>query len=461
MNKNDLFHSFNGIDNDIPQRSQRSRPPWVKWVTPAACLAVVLLAILLSKPLFGTNGPEEPSTADTPVIIESTGHTDSPTPPPEETTSGVDVNDPAIIWGGSDAVDSADDLGMMPTLPNQMAVTYALKAALDEAEDDDLFAIVVTKYRTIRGEESDRYNKETYGALLDAREQANEALAASAQKVTAELMDTFGISRREADARRYSVPEFMEARNAAKAAKSAVSSYLLEWNFDSSHYVLDQLVELGFTLVYDATDPAYQAYLSLIYPYTPLGVVIGTKAQICALDAEELGYYCCFHMAAKNAADYEVTDNYSHSEVHLTGDSKLTDELIAAYTENGGAALRVEVAIGYFGKEYTPEEMEQAALASTGLTWEEFQYCNDIEIVQRYIETKNRLMYHKDHNEELAVQLFAEHEFIEIRHSAEKFIAELTYQRALELVQNKEVAYIELVDQTPSVQSTLDSDGDL
>ena len=49
MNRKDLYHSFNEVDDDILERSETTekkskRPAWVKWGAMAACLCLVVLA---------------------------------------------------------------------------------------------------------------------------------------------------------------------------------------------------------------------------------------------------------------------------------------------------------------------------------------------------------------------------------------------------------------------------------
>ena len=64
MNRNDLYHSFNAIDDDILERSEtaqhtRKKPTWLKWGTIAACLCLVAALAVLRYPA------ESPYTADT------------------------------------------------------------------------------------------------------------------------------------------------------------------------------------------------------------------------------------------------------------------------------------------------------------------------------------------------------------------------------------------------------------
>lgn len=64
MNRNDLYHSFNAIDDDILERSEtaqhtRKKPTWLKWGTIAACLCLVAALAVLRYPA------ESPYTVDT------------------------------------------------------------------------------------------------------------------------------------------------------------------------------------------------------------------------------------------------------------------------------------------------------------------------------------------------------------------------------------------------------------
>lgn len=62
MNRNDLYHSFNAIDDDILERSEtaqhtRKKPTWLKWGTIAACLCLVAaLAVFRTLPYTAEGG---------------------------------------------------------------------------------------------------------------------------------------------------------------------------------------------------------------------------------------------------------------------------------------------------------------------------------------------------------------------------------------------------------------------
>ena len=123
---------------------------------------------------------------------------------------------------------------------------------------------------------------------------------------------------------------------------------------------------------------------------------------------------------------------------------------LAAYKENGGAALKVRIKPGWdddlWGEWVDPHVYAYEAI---GLhSEEEFNEAGpDIltsEKVDLFYEVLNK--YTNWVNEERFGSFFKEGELIEARGYAWDLIAELTCERALELCENKCIAYITLPD---------------
>lgn len=403
--------------------------------TAVLCLCLVFLLLGCSA---GTPPVSEPPAAESAPVP-----TPEPTPDPTPTPTPYDpFGDPAVLWS-----DELDYLGMStPRLPSGISVSYLLNAALEAAGDNDLLALtVVSLPKSVR-------NGEEYEALYAAYDRAQEHLSDTGLRVTAELQDALGISEQEADARKYSHPDVIRARADLRTATEALRAYVLTRNLEQNRALLDTLAEKGFIPVYDASDPAYHNYLASLDAQRAIATVIGTKAQLLALDPEELNSpYLTFAHALRDADTLEYRDSYTYFEIHLAADSKLTDELMAAYEENGGEALPVSVKIAYWGRVYGWQEAENKVLWDMG-----FGNITDLyaygtpEDEEEFHEKFDRLYYHLDYNEDVVTRLLREGELTRWdqweEYRACSFLAELTYERALELAQDKEIAYIGLPD---------------
>ena len=299
-----------------------------------------------------------------------------------------------------------------PELPNGVQASLELVEVVDQAENDDLIAFVVCGYprvegwRTVFGEE--------YDILYEAAETARKHLIEVSDQIVTDLAETRGISREEAKVRKFAVPEFIEARSVYYKALRERNSCKLIWDLEQSNGVLEKLAVLGFTILYDGSNPDFQDYL-IKFRCHPVGVAVGTKEQILALDSEALGFDLILKLAMKDSDNIGINDSYSE-KIRLTGDNKLTDELLAAYQENGGAALPVKVKIGYFGR-------------------------------------RSHTDYHKDYNYDVITRFLRDEELLQWDEFENyyhcNFYANLTYERAMEITQNKEIAYIELLTEYP------------
>ena len=362
--------------------------------------------------------------------------------------------------GTSDTADAAIEIiyadyidGNLFSDPNKIGsrvgASYSLVEVLEAADDDDLIAVVVGGFPLRDGGYGIDYGDgEEYKALSEARRLAEEELDDVADRIVQEMMDTRGISGEEARARKYNDPEFIAAREAYYIACRDMSAFTVNQKLEQSDHILDKLAARGFTILYDGSNPDYSVYLSS-FLRRAIGVAVGTKKQILALDGEDLFFELSLHLAMKDAANLKI-DSYSDSEIHLTGDNKLTDELLAAYQENGGAALPVKVKIGYFGRRYQSWEATHMALSKVGFaTKTDLNVYGTEEDEEAFIRERSRIYYHKDYNYDVITRFLWDGELLQWDEWENyyycNFYAMLTYERAMEITQNKEIAYIELL----------------
>lgn len=352
---------------------------------------------------------------------------------------------PEIIYG--DYIDSPFSDGSV--IAKRVGATYSLAEVLEQADDDDLIAVVIGGFPLPDGGYFIEYrDSEEYKALSETLQQAQEELDDVANQIVEEMMETRGISREEARVRKYYNPDFVAAREVYHAARRDIEAFNVSQYLERSGDILDKLAALGFTILYDGSNPDYQVYLGSFFRRA-IGVAVGTKEQILALNGEDLFFELYLHLAMKDAANLKI-DSYSESEIHLTGDNKLTDELLVAYQENGGAALPVKVKIGYFGRRYTTGDATRIALNKIGFATEtDMHVYGTEEDVQNFIRERTRILYHKDYNYDVITRFLQENELLQWNGSDNfhncNFYAMLTYERAMEITQNKEIAYIELL----------------
>lgn len=365
---------------------------------------------------------------------------------PKETPSGESEN---IIFPGFDASDSktenmevTNDVLYTPEEGKTVYVSQLLSDTLNNMADNEWVAFTVNIY-------GDGVNKaDDLSELSDRISAKEEELSNVANAEIERLMDMCSISHAEASARKFSEGEFPLVRAevlqmSREYAESWASSY-----YKNNAELIDALSEYGFKILYTGENAEYAVYLEKMHA---LGVAVGTKAQIEEFINSEhsLIYFLCG--AEKNANLMNPTDFYSGSEVYLEDGSGLSAAVKEQFSALGDSEkLKVKVVYAYFGDEYqTKEELGQAALDAIGLdmTFYEWYNSNDDELydkyLDKYMEAKNRIIYHKDFNEQVAGELLCDGELVEIRDWANCFIAELTYERALEVAQSEDVAYID------------------
>lgn len=413
------------------RRQRRERRAGVKrYGTLAACVALVAVVSLTT--LLPEGAQPQPSLSgdqnDTPDIVE-------PSAAPQ--TQIMFADDVQIQGGGVES-----DHLYTPDSDVSLLFSNLLWDGLEAAEDDTVFAFTVQVFGV---EAAQRFPE-----LEEAVSQAQRDLLQVSEECVTELMTQRGISREEAQARKYTHPRFIAAR---EAYKKAVAEYANAWVPETYHQykaAFDALRELGCAVLYTAEDPEYIPYL---YERSAIGVMTATKAQLLEWKDREMENQYFLAAAAKDALELDYTDNFTTEELMLADDSKLTDDVIAAFEQAQGDSIQVFCVIAYFGKYYDDMgERRQAIYEILGTTEEQYWSGGDPDgaLWERYHQVNENLIFHIDYNWEVAEKLLADGELVEMKERSSAFIAELTYERALELAENKEIAYIRMIPTTAS-----------
>lgn len=371
---------------------------------------------------------------------------DKPDHSPGVTVPTAIPGDGKIVFAGDrnmlENVEFESDWLLNPDSGKSLFFDVALNQALENAEDDTVFAFTVG---LLGGEAAEQFPE-----LVAAYSQAQQALVQAAEECVAELMAERGISEEEARARKFTHPKFLAAR---EAYQKAVSEYAAAWvpaAYNQNKAAFDALSELGFSVLYTAEDEEYIPYL---YRKSAIGVMTATKAQLLELKDREMEYIYYLTAAAEHAAEVGYDDNFTAEEISLADDSKLTDDLITAFEQANGGSVKVLCKIAYFGKRYTDMgERQQAVYAALGTTADQYWSSGDDtgELWDRYHKANENILFHMDYNAEVVEKLLNDGELVEMQDRQSAFVAELTYERAMELCENKEIAYIRMVEDSGS-----------
>ena len=431
---------------------------WGKWAAGLCAALLVVVGVwksgviknLPDYPIW-ENGTESESTKESAEETREPNETEEPTNEtpgmteemPTETEAPIYGED--IIWLGKHTDVAENDLefsspvGQIPEKGVRLSMKF--KALLDQAEDTDRFAFVVSDmsyYDSAISEELKRELKEEKKKVYEVSKSCRER-----------LMDEYDISRTEASARMFSDPIFVEARSRLQDILAQVYSVDILARYQSRHKMLDDLEALGLTVLYTAENETYQPYLGA---FSGLGVMVGTKEEILSLLDMKIPYYIKLYPAVEDAENYRPAPvETTGEEILLAGDSKLTMELVEAYEQSAGAALNVVIHVGYIGDdEEVPvkDELEAAAIKALGLTadafWALVDGPNGMEWMNRLREEENRIVYNVDYQENVAESYLMEGELVDITYYAWKIEAVMTYDRVMEISKHKEIGYIDL-----------------
>ncbi len=447
MDKREEFiESIENIDAEyleeyLKRREKRQGKRMIvrKILSVAAAILVVSLSVGLLLLGFKKNPPFKPeeTTADVNNL-----ETESNVRTEKEIIYADDLVDEAPFEGDNEEITSGDGLSQAY---QKIRFGQKFEKTLMAAAADTKFAFLVTVWDPgepdsfIYGVSKFEYTE--YYEVLEKDNEAEQKFYEAVRKCVDRLVKEQGISRDEAEARKYSQPDFIEAREEYRRVKEECISFYANANYQSKKEAIKRLKELGFEVLYDGTDSDYSVYL---HGNDAVAVMAGTKAQIMEARrtiTKENGKYDYYLKGAVENGKQEFKGIYS-DDIKLRDDSKITDDLLALYEKE--KTQKVVINIAYYGKIYeTKEELERATLEILGMTREEFDNCNDMETIDRYTEIKRDLSTHRKYNEQVKNDLMKENEIVEFRNYSGTIVAELTYERAIQLSKAKEIAYIE------------------
>lgn len=418
---------LNYIDESYDRRRQRGdrRAGAKRYGALAACVALVAVVSLTT--LLPEGAQPQPSLSgdqdDTPDIVQPS------VIPQTQIIFADDVQVQSVTVEGDRLYD--------PNSGKSLFFSALMWDGFEMAEDDTVFAFTV---QVFGGEAAQRFPE-----LEEAMSQAQRELLQVTEECVAELMAQRGISEEEARARKYTHPRYVAA---LEAYRDAAADYAEAWvpaKYQQDKEAFDALRDLGCTVLYTSEDPEYIPYL---YARSAIGVMTATKAQLLEWKDKEMEYQYFLAAAAEDALEYDYAHDYTWDQLILADGSKLTDDVIDAFEKANGGSIQVLCKIAYFGNRYTDRgERQQAIYDLLGTTEEQYWSSGDPtgELWDKYHQANENILFHIDYNIEVAEKLLMDGELVEMQNRNSAFIAELTYERALELAKNKEIAYIHVI----------------
>ena len=365
---------------------------------------------------------------------------------PGQPAGPVSGTDPKanVVWTADSASavsaesDVSDSLGREP-----LRIAEKLQSAMDEASPDDYLAFTVGV--VVRSDSNDPYDRlknmtgktETMDAKGHKSQEAEEALIRTARRLTDRIMQEQDITEVEAVVRAENDPDYIAAKKARLEAMQEQSMVRARAYYGDRKSLVERMQEKGFTVVSTCWEDEFVRYSNI---EDCIAVFAGTREMIAALTKEDFGDDIDKVLLY---ATRPMDDSFFEPPAgrRLAEGSKLTEGLQARYKENGGAAVRVLVHLGWTGEQKDPSDL---ALQAIGMTRKEYEETKDLsdEIVEKYHEALNYYTYWV--RPEVVEPLLKDGELVEIQSGSWAFTADLTYERAMELGEEKMVAYISL-----------------
>lgn len=446
----------NYSDKEMPPESVK-RNLYKPYIAIAACLCVTVIAIAVFIHRSPANIEKTSYNHLTEIFngttIGNTSQNESSLNNPSDST--VDTENetqigyfyiPFVLWGDNVNLSLSFDNeeSELESYGERVRFHYKLADMVEGANPHAEIAVVVKVNDAV-----DYYKK--FPQLVENERIIKDKLDKTADRIIAKYMSEENLSYSHAYAKLFKNSEFVKAREEHFDAVNALESAVLLERYNNHKGAIDELKKHSLTVLYVDSDGVYlnkpadvynEDYQPYLAAYDAVAIMLGTKQELSSLESKELNYSYTFYSAAKNAHEFEYTDKYSYSEVELSDDSNISLKLLEAFENSNGKPLRVEVSIGYYGEELTVEEIEEAAFSEIGMTREEYEANATLEDVDRYREAVNRLTYHTDYYEAIAGSLFKNGEVAEVRAYEAVIIADLTSERANEILDNKEIVYI-------------------
>lgn len=393
----------------------------------ACCIAILSYGVMTHLQKNIGVAPDEGNSQE----VHPTEDVASPTgtaPSPTETIPEPTIK---ILWKGTEPGDYGIKNENEEEKPKGFFMTKELQQAMRQVADGELIAVTVNA------------GKRGYpGSLWNEYDQAQVARSEAYQKVYEELKTKYDITGHELSARAMSSAEVVAASAEEDRALQNILLLYAKATYTNSSKVISVLEEEGFQKLGTAKDENYRDYLAAT---GCMAVYAGTAEQLEAIAKREADGYIVLDLAWEEAEEYRFPP-YTYYDM-LEDGSKLTNNLLATYEANDGAAIEVRGYLGYLGKPIDPHAMAYAAI---GMTAAEFNNAKDLsnEVVDLYLETLNEYTYMKTYQRELLQSILKDGELIEHLDYLWEFHAKLTYERALELTADPRVAYIGLPEKS-------------
>ncbi|MBO4290251.1 MAG: hypothetical protein J5865_09175, partial [Lachnospiraceae bacterium] len=366
-------------DEELIKRKKRRMALGITAAALAACLLLAVLIPRLQKDPGGADGTKiaegGSSKAAESTDTEATDTAETTMPGGEnKTTSGTEASaeatsqpeptteDPLarVIWT-AESWSSADAeyQDSMMISDNVQANKY-LAQALEKAKDDDVLAFIFSPKR--KGDRS--YGGDEWEKLVKRWNDLDYYAYELRERLQKELMEKPGVTGTEANARITNMPEYQQACNEAYQAQVAINVFENREIFEGMEDTLAIMQKNGFTVLCTNADDSYVDHIDW---YSGMAVLSGTAAQIKALKLEGFGKDVeRLNLLGTKPVERDPEEfGDGMYPTHLRDDSKLTDELRAAYAENGGAPVKVIVKMGWLGEWVDPHEYAYAALGMT------------------------------------------------------------------------------------------------
>lgn len=383
----------------------------------AACAAIIIFVIPKNNPA--------------PII--------TPTGTEAEATSAQTAE---LIWTGGEIVGSLASKSSSDALNGRaigehLFCDISIAEAIDNYKGTDKEIVFALEAGEIASNEFDHSSYDS--ACYQAEENRYNVL----QELTKSFKDTNDISSAEAEIRAMSTSQFVEANQKVFEARmarriAAFDSWVLN---ERGKSLLEEFSDFGFNIIADSTSPDYYDYMSEL---SFLYILSATADDILDFGEAYSGDFLHLREVSESASAYRsMPDIYPH----IPEDSKLTEGVSAEFAAHPGQAITVVVHTGYIGEYVDEHEMAYAAL---GMTEEEFNSAKNLtdEQMDLYYEVLNGdKNYYHVYCRNVINELLAPEEIVELRDYMSECTATLTKERAEEIAQHKEIAYIKLEDE--------------
>lgn len=407
-----------GVFADIKKRKEQKRKRIRTMVYTLSCICLVSFMTLSAWQLGLLKGKENALPGETiPPLSEPVTGKDEP---------GMEL--PEVIWGDKSDYPSgaADAVGYGPKLSDYYK----------DYDDDTLLAWVVMssvsteKYTSI---DTKLKIENTFAEYVSERD-----------RIVKRLITEKGMSPYEAKARKFNDSEFIELHDRYMSELYSLKTEIMRRFYAAQSGKLERLSEFGVIVVYTAENEAYQGYL---HNFSGLGVIAATRNQLRRIMRETSEGYHFFPavQGAEYCEHYDLFDRSFNYTVSLADGEKITADAKEAFENAGDEKVSVALYLAYRNdKVYEKGEAQALALAQMGMTYDQVMNSNDIDLIQRMISLTRYIDSDSAFVDGVTEKVLREGEYSNDLPWSKIIYAEVTYERALEIAECDDIAYIEL-----------------